>query len=89
MIGYSTCSRCGGNDPNCYVCNHHITEPMTVRYFKKGRLVWKVYPGLQEPNAFVRLADSTIAGWSESVMTMDFLADSTITEITEQEGEIQ
>ena len=26
-IGSNKCSRCGGNDPNCYVCHEPEKEP--------------------------------------------------------------
>jgi len=85
-IGLSKCSRCGGNDPNCYVCNEH-TEPMKARYYRKGGLIWRFFPGLDEPNAFVRIVDSS-EGWTESVMCIEDMAGSNAMEITEEEGEM-
>jgi hypothetical protein len=85
IFGWFKCSRCGGNDGNCNVC-HEKPEPMKARYYRKGGLIWRFLPGLDEPNAFVRIIDSA-EGWTESVMAIEDMAGSNALEISEEEGE--
>lgn len=81
MLGLGNCSRCGGGDPNCYVCNNH--KEMKPRYFKKGGLIWK-FDAESDETAFVRIVCST-DGWVSSAMTISDMTANT--EISQEEGE--